>query len=301
MRRFLKVVVGVVASVIALAVIGLGVLYGVSSYQQRKQYALAAPAAVVSTDSVSIAIGKHLIGPIGKCGYCHGDDLGGKVVVENPALGRIYAPNITSGNGGVSALSDAELVRAIRQGLRPDGTSLTFMPSADYQAFSDADVAAVVAYLRHVPAVNRTAPGSSLGPIARMLVVTQKSPDLLPARFVEHRASVPSVAMGPTAEYGAYLIRVGGCAGCHTPALTGGPIAGGDPSWPQAANITREGLAKWSEADFTRALRTGLRPDNTVISAVMPWRYTRDMTDDEIRAVWLYIQSRPAATQVAKS
>jgi hypothetical protein len=59
------------------------------------------------------------------------------------------------------------------------------------------------------------------------------------------------------------------------------------------ANLTPAGIGKWSEADFMKALRTGVRPDGRILSAVMPWPYTKFLTDDEIRAMWMYLQSLP--------
>jgi hypothetical protein len=60
-----------------------------------------------------------------------------------------------------------------------------------------------------------------------------------------------------------------------------------------SANITPAAIGKWTEADFHKVLTTGIRPDGRMISAVMPWPYTRFLSDDEIEAMWLYIHSLP--------
>jgi mono/diheme cytochrome c family protein len=84
------------------------------------------------------------------------------------------------------------------------------------------------------------------------------------------------------------------CTGCHGPGLSGGPIAGGPPDWPPAANLTPTGLGHYTEADFIRALREGVRPGGVPIDAAMPVaRITRHMTDVELRALYAYLRSVP--------
>ena len=67
-----------------------------------------------------------------------------------------------------------------------------------------------------------------------------------------------------------------------------------------AANLTRSGLGAWSEADFFKAMRTGTRPDGRVLDTFMPWPYYAQMTDEELRAVWRFLQvvpPRPTGTR----
>ena len=112
------------------------------------------------------------------------------------------------------------------------------------------------------------------------------------------RAAVPPV--GPTVEYGQYLVSVGGCRGCHGPTLVGAP--GHGPDEPNAPNITPAGaIGKWSEADFTRAIRTGTRPDGTKISEAMPWKSMSRHTDEELHAIWLYLRTVPPVESPARS
>ena len=64
---------------------------------------------------------------------------------------------------------------------------------------------------------------------------------------------------------------------------------------PPAANLTPAGeLKDWGEAQFFHAMRTGIRPNGQAIRAPMPWALTGQMTDDELRAVWMYIKQVPA-------
>jgi cytochrome c553 len=106
----------------------------------------------------------------------------------------------------------------------------------------------------------------------------------------EAPAPVPA---GATPEYGKYLARVSGCDGCHGRTLAGGPIEGGPPDAKPAANLTPTGIGRYTEEDFFRALREGKRPDGSPIDPFMPVKYTKDMTDEEIRAVFAFLKTVP--------
>jgi mono/diheme cytochrome c family protein len=213
---------------------------------------------------------------------------------DSPALGSVTALNLTRGTGGNGKiLTDADFVRAIRHGVAPNGRPLMIMPAQDFIELTDADLGAVIAYVKSLPPADNVLPESHMGPLARALLVAGKMP-LFPAEHIDHtRPSPAPINPSATAEYGGYLVRIG-CAGCHGPTLAGGPIAAGDPSWPPAANLTSSGSTKsWSEADFKKLLRTGRRPDDTPVNGAMPWKLAGKMTDDEIHAVWTYLRSIP--------
>lgn len=102
-------------------------------------------------------------------------------------------------------------------------------------------------------------------------------------------------AAGVTADYGHYLANGAGCTGCHGPGLAGGKIPSGPPDWPLAANLTPSGeVGKWSETDFINTIRTGVNPAGKTLDQVMPWFRYRDMTDDDLKALWQYIKAVPA-------
>jgi cytochrome c5 len=131
--------------------------------------------------------------------------------------------------------------------------------------------------------------------MGRALFVAGKLPILHAERIDHARSSTMSVSPGATAEYGKYVAAVG-CQGCHGATLAGGPIEGGAPDWPPAANLTPSGsLKSWTEAGFVNFLRTGTRPNGTPVGSVMPIRLTKRLTDEEIKALWLYLQTIPAA------
>jgi mono/diheme cytochrome c family protein len=294
-KRLLKALGYLAGGAVALILVAAAAVYGFSEVRYRKQYAVAVPRVAIPTDSAARARGGHLARSFGGCIECHGENLGGKVVADDHAFGRVYAANLTRGQGGIGAVrSDADLVRAIRHGVGPTGRALVVMPSTDYVNFTETDLAAVVAYVRSLPAVDNVMPAVSVGPLARALMVAGKMP-ILHAEQIDHSRPTPAgIVPAVTATYGGYIARIG-CAGCHGPQLAGGRIETGPPDWPQAANLTPAGRTKdWSDADFARLFRTGIRPDGSPVNPVMPIRLTKNFTDDEIHALTLYLRTLPA-------
>jgi len=291
MKRVLKWVGYVVGGLVAVIVLCISVVYVVTSSRMGKTYPTEAEAVAIPTDPAAIERGRHLAVAVGKCTDCHGDNLAGKMISDDPVFARLWSSNLTSGKGGIgSSYTDADYVRAIRYGVRRDGKPLIFMPSDAFNHFNDADLGSIIAYVKSVPPVDQTTSPPSIGPIARVLSVTTAFP-LIPARNINRNAPRPAlVAVGVTKEYGDYLLATGGCKNCHNSNLSGGEKIQG----VQVPNLTPAGIGKWTEADFTKVLRTGVRPDGRILSAIMPYAYTRFLTDDEIKAMWMYLQSLPA-------
>jgi mono/diheme cytochrome c family protein len=291
MKRVLKWIGLMAAGVLVIIAIGLTFVYAVSSRAMSKQYAVNTPPLEIPADSGSIERGRHLAIAVNQCVNCHGDNLAGKVFVDNAVMGRIYSANLTRGKGGIgSTYLDTDYVRAIRHGVGRDGRPLLAMPADAFFHMSDADLASVIAYLKTIPAVDAVVPAKRVGPLARALYVGTDFP-LIPSEGVPHDAPRPTaVAQGVTREYGSYLATIGGCKSCHLPDLNGGvPVEGNVVT----ANLTPTGLGKWTQADFVKAMRQGTRPDGRVLSAAMPWPYMRHMTDDELAALWVYLRSLP--------
>ena len=244
-------------------------------------------------DKDAIERGQYLVNHLMGCKECHGEDLGGKAVMDNGAMGVWYAPNLTKGKGSsVAEFTGRDWMRALRHGVGKDGRRLLLMPSDDYVNFGDEDMGAVVAYLRALPKVDRENQGISLGPVAKGLVAAGE----LQFAFdkIDHKAARPEAEPGPNKEWGKVL--VGTCAGCHGSGLSGGKIPGGDPKWPDAGNITTDketGVGAWSYADFAKAMREGKRPDGTSINEAMPWKIYSGMNDDDLKALWAYLKTVP--------
>ncbi len=165
------------------------------------------------------------------------------------------------------------------------------MPAEAYTHLSDADLGAVIGYLRSQPAVDTTQPATTLGPIGR-LILARDAKAFIAAEVVDHGATPPaSVTPERSVAYGQYLANIGGCTSCHQASLKGG-LELGPPGTPKTADISATGrVRQWSEEQFREAMRTGVRPDQTTINPFMPWRSYRHMTDEELGAIWDFLQS----------
>jgi mono/diheme cytochrome c family protein len=295
MRVWLKRIVYGVGALVVLVLAGVATVYAMSEARFRRTYALSAESVTGASDSAAQARGAHIAASIAGCADCHGEGLRGGPVFDASPMGRLVAPNLTRGEGGVGSQLTPEIIeRAVRHGIGPDARALRIMPSDDFQHMSDDDMRAVIAYVQHVPPVNNVLAPSRLMFLPRALLVAGAMP-LLPAEAMHDSAASPmTVTAAPTAEYGGYLAIVAGCRKCHGAGFSGGKMSFGDPSWGPSANLTRSGnLGTWSEAQFRQTVRTGKRPDGTVLKSPMPWRTVGTMTDDELHAVWLYLQSMP--------
>ncbi|MBV9598692.1 MAG: c-type cytochrome [Chloroflexi bacterium] len=163
------------------------------------------------------------------------------------------------------------------------------MPTDDYNHLSDADLGALIAFLKSLPATPASLPASQIRPLGRVLFVVGEF-DLLPGENINRSAPRPAAAsVDLTPAYGQYLTTIAGCAGCHGPGLSGGAVPGAPRGARAAANLTNSGLGDWTQADFLRAMRSGRRPDGSGIDLSMPWPYYAQMTDLELEAIWQYL------------
>ena len=289
MRWFLRIVLGLVVLVVVVA----GVLYLMGTAKLNKTYSIAEPALAIPTDAGSIDRGQHLVAAIAKCADCHAAGFRGAVFLDVPPF-RIIAPNLTRGSGGMgTSLTDADYVRAIRDGIGPDGHGLLVMPSASYQYLSDADVADIIAYVKSRPAVDNHLPETDIRPLGRILLGAGQLPPPDASEIDHSMTHVAAMPPAATVAYGHYLAQTGGCIGCHGAGLSGGAVPGVPPDFPHAQNITPTGIGQWSDADIVRALRVGKRPDGTTINKFMPWPATAQMTDQEMTALVMYLRTVP--------
>lgn len=292
MTRWRRVAIWTICALVLLLVSAAVTVYAVSERMLTKKYVLLPFRVGVPRDPGSLARGEHLVRAVGSCTLCHGEDLGGADYADMGPIGTVVGPNLTAGRGGVGATFAVEdWVRAIRYGIRQDGTSLIVMPSEVFTKMSDADLGSIIAYLIQLPKVDRELPRSRFKPLGRVLLATGRL-NILVAPKTLHR-SRPAVQSEVSVDYGRYLADISGCHGCHGFGLSGGRVAG-PPNLPPAANLTPTGIGAWSENDFVRAMREGRRPDGRVLDEFMPWRQFSRMTDDELRALWLYLKSVPA-------
>ncbi len=298
MKKIFKWIGIVLGTLIGLVLVVAATLFFKGSARLNKVYDIPADNIVIPTDAASLEHGKHLTEIL--CTHCHSKDLSGKTWFSFPPAGTVDSANLTSGEGGIARdFTDADYVNAIRHGIGPDGKPI-FMPSvAAFQNMSNEDLGAVIAYLKTVPAVDHITNGKQFTPVAKILIGVGVIP--LPVESVSHASNVTAPTPGVTTEYGEYLVMTGGCQDCHAQNLAGGP-------YPQPGvsiivpNITPGGEpGMWTEEQFFATMHTGVTPGGHELNPeYMPWPQIGLSTDDELKAIWLYLQSLPKLEQNAK-
>lgn len=244
----------------------------------------------------AVARGQHLTKARYACAECHGVDFGGGTMVDDPAVGQLFGPNLTGGAGSrVGTFTVSDWDRLVRHGVGPDGRP-SVMPSHDFFAMSDRELSDMLAYIRSLPPVDRTMPPVALGPVMTVMVGLDQariSAELHPDHTGAHLAEPPTG--DDPLKLGQHLAQT--CTGCHNAQLSGGPIPGAPPEWPPAANLTphADGLADWTYDSFAHAMRTGELPDGTRVRAPMAGLVSvgQAMTDAELQATWSYLATLP--------
>jgi mono/diheme cytochrome c family protein len=263
---------------------------------------------------VRLERGKYIVESVASCFHCHsGHDLSTPeyLTADNqrgegwelpiPELGSIVAPNITPDKEtGIGTWTDDEIARAIQEGVDKDGRALfPVMPWMNFRQMTDEDLASVVVYLRSIPPLKHVVPVTKL--VFPLSLIVKTIPQPLVTPVAQKTRTTP-------AERGEYLMTVGGCRDCHTTQdskgtpLPGMDLAGGnmfhDPADPSkhvfSQNITMDasGIAHYDEAFFIQTLRAGRLPGRT-LTHIMPFENYRNMTDEDLAAIFAYIQTLP--------
>ena len=300
MKRVVRIVAIVLGSFLGIVLLAGVVLYLMGNARLNKVYDFPASNLTLPQDAASIEYGKHRVDTL--CQGCHGEDLSG---IDNwfnaGPLGAIDSANLTAGEGGVgSEFTTEDYVRAIRHGIGPDGKPI-FMPAVVSTAhLSDEDLGAIIAYLKTIPPVDHEMDGKQFTPLAKIMLAAGLL-DKLPVETVSHEVRVTAPERGATVEYGEYLVNTNDCRVCHGPDLNGGPFP--DPTITKISpNLTPGGEpGDWSEEDFIITIRTGVTPSGHQLdSEFMPWQDYATFYDEELKAVWLYLQSLPDLPQYAE-
>lgn len=241
----------------------------------------------INNATVSLEHGRFLA-TISHCAGCHGTRLEGTVLLDEAPIGYVPAPNLTSGEGGIGeSYTDADWERAIRHGVASDGRTIVIMPSNHYGGYSDDDVADLITYLKQIPPID-----NDLGPrkflFSGNIIFGVLAYSSWPVNVIDHskvRGKAPEV--GPSAEYGEYIVNIASCNSCHAENLAGNY---GQLDAPLGLNLTNL-QNKWTAEEFATTLKTGFTPDNRQLSNEMPWAAYSNMTDDEVNALWSYLNS----------
>lgn len=299
MKNVFKWVGIVLGSLIGLILIAGVVLYVMGNARLNKTYDIPPSNITLPTDAASIAFGKHRAETL--CEGCHGADLSGINNWFNAApLGTIDSVNLTSGAGGIgSTFTTEDYVRAIRHGIGLDNKPLFMTAVVSTSNLSDKDLGAIIAYLKTIPPVDHKTNGRHFTPLANIMFGAGML-GKLPAESVSHDVHVNAPEVGVTPNYGKYLVDTNDCRVCHGPNLNGGPYP--DPTIKKISpNLTPGGEPGfWTEAQFINTIRTGTTPGGNKLNPdLMPWQIYSKFEDNELEAIWAYLQSLPKLAQYA--
>ncbi len=294
MSKPIRIILIILAAIFLIVVLGGTTAFFLGGRILSERMDLPDENLVAMSDSAVTVRGEHLM-TIWGCANCHTEALGGKVLIEAGPFAYLVASNLTSGVGGLTA--DYQLTtfeRAVRHGVGWDGRLLMIMPVMDYRNIVDADVAALFAYLKSVPAVDNLVAGRQLGPIGRFASLLVAA-ELFPASAMMHdNVHLKEVEPSMTADYGGYLAGI--CSGCH-----GLDFSGIEDNGPNLTADPKTGIGSWSVDDFKRALQQGQRPDGAILDSTMPWYVFDKMTVDEVEAVWMFLQGLEPKAGFARS
>jgi mono/diheme cytochrome c family protein len=262
--------------------------------------------------------GSYLVNTIMACGSCHTPrDADGRTIAEKAFSGGLTfttpafvatAPNITPDpETGIGSWSNAEIKRALLEGMRPDHGRLAgvplaaIMPANFYQALLPDDLDAIVAYLRTIKPIRNQGPD----PLYKVPVHRDSYPDA--------EAGFSKAMFADPVGRGAYLVTIGHCMECHSAWSRGVsdfknglgrggrafPARPGSPGPSQisiAANITSDplvGIGAWSDPEIGRAITEGISRDGRTLKPPMAYPYYAGLKETDLADIIAYLRTVP--------
>ena len=249
--------------------------------------------------------GGYLVNGILTCGNCHtprvqggawdmSKQLSGGPQTWDEVTFKVKGANTTPDAAtGIGKWSDADIERALRDGVRPNGTQIApIMPYGFYKVFTPADIAAVVAYLKSVPPVSNAVEP----PVYKSAMHVDTPPGADKA--------MSEADMADPVKRGFYLATIGHCMECHTPLVNdvhdytqlgkGGQPFRGPWGVTVSRNITSHqtaGLGAWSDVEIKTAITQGIHRDGTKLKPPMAFALYATMTDPDLSAIVAYLRT----------
>lgn len=279
-KKFLKWTGFVVAGVAGVLLLALAWVFFASSRELGRQYTAADGATRIPTEAAEIAEGRR-IAQLAGCMHCHGEKLQGGLVDDIPNLVRLVAPNISE---KLPDYTNDQLATVLRKGVKPDGTSVMFMPSEMYRHLADEDLGRLIAFLRTMPV---TAEGvqekTEVRLLGRVLLATGEF-KLAAASIPAMPAAVRSFDAGDAVSRGQHLTMTF-CSECH-----GQNLEGFAPINAPALTVAKG----YSLEQFAHLMRDGVPLGDRQLKLMGPTSQARfaNFTPDEVAAVHAYLQSR---------
>ena len=229
MKRIAKYLVGL----LALVAVAVGAAVGFLLVSRPKMRP--APTEIVDRTPARLARGTYLMEYLLACNHCHSapdterygmplpagaSPVTGGIVLDRSFTGFpgvVQAPNITPDvETGIGSWTDGELIRAIREGVKRDGTTIfPMMPYTELRALSDEDVRSVVVYLRSQKPIRLASRKTEVDFPVNLLMRLAPEPVKGPVHAPDPEDRVA---------WGGYLVRIAGCKHCHTPVDKGNPV-----------------------------------------------------------------------------
>lgn len=279
MKKVLKWTGLVLAGLVGIVLIGAVWAYFASQKELARRYEAATPLLpAISAGADYIAEGERLARMRG-CQACHGDQLAGSVPVDIPHFAKFTAPNLTG------KFSDAELVTAIRTGVKRDGTSTWLMPSVMFAHMNDEDLGRIVSYVRSLPAKPGLEGGTEVREIGRAIIA--KGDFEASAREVENLSEkIIAFDRADAVSHGRYLV-MNLCSECHGQDLNGRPVAHNAPNL-----VVVKG---YSPSQFAQFMKDGKALGGRELELMSDTARDRFavMTPEEVDAMYAYLQARP--------
>jgi len=267
--------------------------------------ALTLAGAAAADEQQLMVRGNYLVNSMVACGNCHvargpqgqplmDKGLSGGMPFEDPMF-MAYAPNITPDKEtGIGNWTKAQLAKAIREGIRPDGTVIgPPMPIPFYRQMADEDLEAIVTYIMAQPPVHNQVPKS-----------TYKM--TLPPNYGPPVKDIAAPPPSDTVNYGKYLVTIAHCFECHTPRKKDGMLdmtrmgAGGQEfPGPWGVSVSRnltpdkDGLKNWTDAQIATAIREGIDSKGAHLKPPMAFGWYKNINDADMAAMIAYLRSIP--------
>ncbi|WP_191621201.1 cytochrome c [Marinihelvus fidelis] len=266
----------IVLVALGAAYLAVAISYLRSSEVLSRQYPALERSLPVSTNPEVLARGEELAMLYGCYRGCHGPAMQGSVVEEGMLVGRIVAPNLTA---SIRNHSLTTIEAMVRQGVRPDGTSLFHMPSAGYAVMTDEDFTAITSFIRAYPLQVDRQPAGKFGLSSRLALLTG---DLRPQATQVRDAPWHDGYQSEPRRLGEYLVR-NACVECHglDPLRDRGDVT---------ALVRAQDYDRW---EFVGFVRSGMALGDKVLGRKTEMMKSRfgSLTEKEIEAIYAYLSS----------
>lgn len=264
-------------SLLAIVLYALLVFYVWSARIIDRKYPAQLRDIVPASAPEALQHGERMAQVFGCFSGCHGRDMEGEVFFEGLAIGRIISPNLTR---AAEQFSPSEFEAIVRQGIRPDGTSVMGMPSASFATMTNEDLSAILGFIERYPKQDLDLGHSRYGILPRAFVILG---EFVPAAAKVEGAPWQSSDLQDPLKQGQYL-GMNACSECH-----GMDLEGQDGFTPGLQIVKG-----YSLEDFKNLMSTGMGigdRDLGLMTVVATHRFKK-MTSEEMEALHRFLTTR---------